>query len=192
MCNHKRFLQGLLALVAGSLLTGEVLAQSTPQFGNSTGTPYRSPLTSRSANRGFGNAGLSPGSSMGANLGSRLGGPTLNGGRRSTNYTANRRGQYGNTPARNSTPVLSPALNMLPGATNNFSGQYLLRTQPFEEIGRQEQNFGRQLGMMQQEINAGSASQRGYMSGDAFLPIRSGLTPTGHAVGFFNTGTYYP
>ena len=190
--NRKRFLKGLLALVAGSLLTGEVLAQATSQFGNSAGTPYRSPLTARNTNRGFGNAGMSPGSNLGTNLGNRLGGPTLTGSRRSTNYTANRSRQYGNSPALNTTPVLNPALNMLPGATNNFSGQYLLRTQPFEEIGRQGQNFGRQLGMMQQEINAGSAAQGNYLSGDAFQPIRSGLTPTGHPVGFFSTGTYYP
>lgn len=192
MCSHKRFLKGLLALVAGSLLTSEVLAQSSAQFGNSTGTPYRAPMTSRSTNRGFGNAGLSPGSNLGSNLGNRLGGPTLSGGRRSNNYTANRTRQYANSPQRSRTPVLSPALNMLPGATDNFSGQYLLRTQPFEEIDRQGQNFGRQLGMMQQEINSGSTPQGGYLSGDAFLPIRSGLTPTGHSVGFFNTGTYYP
>jgi hypothetical protein len=190
MCNHKS-LRGLLALVVGSLLTGEVLAQNTPQFGSSPGTAYRNPVTGRAVMRTFGNAGQSPGSNLGTNLGNRLGGPTLSGAGR-PNYTTSRNRQFGNTPTRNRTPVLSPALNMLPGATDNFSGQYLLRTQPFEEIERQGQNFGRQLGMMQQELNSTRAPQGGYQSGDAFAPVRSGLTPTGHSVGFFNTGTYYP
>ena len=81
---------------------------------------------------------------------------------------------------------------MLPGATDNFSGQYLLRTQPFEAIDRQGQDLGRQLGALQQDFKVSSAAQGSASTGDAFVPIRSGLTPTGHGVGFLNTGSYYP
>lgn len=191
MCNHRRLTMGLLALVAGSLLTGEVRAQSSGSFGNTSGSAYRSPLTSRNTNRSFGSAGYSPGSNLGGNLGNRLGGPTLSGARR-PNYTSNRNKAYGNTPSRSRSPILSPALNMLPGATDNFSGQYLLRAQPFEAIDRQGQNFDRQLGALQQDFQSVNAGQGTRNSGDAFMPIRSGLTPTGHSAGFLNTGTYYP
>jgi hypothetical protein len=181
---------GLLALVAGSLLTGEVQAQVNGRFGSNTGSAYRSPLTSQSANRNFGSAGRSPGSNLGNNFGNRFMGPTLSGTSR-PNYTSSRNGQFANSPTRSRSPVLSPALNMLPGATDNFSGQYLLRTQPFEALDRQGQDFGRQLGALQQDFRTSSAAQKGG-TGDAYLPVRSGLTPTGHSVGFMNTGSYYP
>lgn len=191
MCNHRRLTMGLLALVAGSVLTGEVRAQTSGSFGNTSGSAYRSPITGRNTNRSFGTAGYSPGANLGGNLGSRLGGPTLGGARR-PNYTSNRNQAYGNRPMRSATPVLSPALNMLPGAANNFSGQFLLRTQPFEAIQQQGQNFDRQLGALQQDFRATNSGQGNMNSGDAFMPIRSGLTPTGHSAGFLNTGTYYP
>jgi hypothetical protein len=189
MCNHRCLTMGLLALFAGSLLTAEAKAQMGGRFGSTPSSAYRSPLTSQSVNRNFGTAGRSPGSNLGSSLGNRLQGPTLTGAPR-PNYTANRNRQFGNTPMRSRSPVLSPALNMLPNATDNFSGQYLLRTQPFEAMDRQGQDFGRQLGALRQDFQMSAAAQG--VTGDAFLPIRSGLTPTGHPVGFLNTGSYYP
>lgn len=191
MGNQKCLSLGLLALVAGSLLTGDAQAQSRGGLGNAPRSVYRSPAASQKVSRSFGSAGNSPGSNLGSSLGGRLGGPTLSGAGR-PNYTANRGRQFGNAPSRSRSPVLSPALNMLPGATDNFSGQYLLRTQPFEAIDRQGQDFGRQLGALRQDLNVTSAAQGGLSTGDAFAPIQTGLTPTGHPVGFLSTGSYYP
>jgi hypothetical protein len=191
MCNHRCLSMGVLTLIVGSLLTGDAQAQSSGGVGNAPRSGYRAPAASQRVSRSFGSAGRSPGSNVGSSLGGRLGGPTLSGAGR-PNYTANRTRQFGNTPTRSRSPVLSPSLNMLPGATNNFGGQYLLRTQPFEAIDRQGQDFGRQLGALRQDLNVTSAAQGNLSTGDAFAPIQTGLTPTGHPVGFLNTGSYYP
>jgi len=187
---------GYLVLVGGFVLGTETMAQTQGRLGVTPGSAYRMPATSKSTNMSFGSAGLSPGSSLNSNFGNRIASPTLSGARRgsigSGGVISNRSRQFGNGMSRNKSPVLSPYLNMLPGATSNFSGQYLLRTQPFEAIDNAEQNMGRQLGALQQDFQTVAGPQRGAFSGDPFMPIRSGLTPTGHAASFLNTGSYYP
>lgn len=187
---------GWLALLGGFFVGTETMAQSQGKFGVSTGSAYQQPRTGKSTQMSFGSAGLSPGSRLNSSVGGRFSGPSLSGARSGTIGSAsnptNRGRQFGNNLSRNKSPILSPYLNMLPGATDNFSGQYLLRTQPFEAIDNAEQNMGRQLGALRQEFQSVAGPQRGAYSGSPFMPIGSGLTPTGHAAGFLNTGSYYP
>src|SRR5665213_485365 len=49
-------------------------------------------------------------------------------------------------------PVLSPSLNLLPGAVTSFEGQFLLRQLPQEQAIRQAQQTGRALDTLQTEI----------------------------------------
>ncbi|MGQ0633634.1 MAG: hypothetical protein ACT4QC_03410 [Planctomycetaceae bacterium] len=90
------------------------------------------------------------------------------------------------TLRRNRSPVLSPALNLLPGINNTFEGQALLRMVPQEQfynnVQRNDTTFQgveRQIGANRQAINDLST-------------IQSGLSTTGKSVRFMNTGSYYP
>jgi hypothetical protein len=80
---------------------------------------------------------------------------------------------------RNPTPPLSPYLNLIPGAANSFTGQYLLRTQPFEQIQQQEEATYQQLQGIQRRLNVQEQA------------IRTGLTPTGKRTSFMNLGGYF-
>jgi hypothetical protein len=80
---------------------------------------------------------------------------------------------------RNSSPVLSPALNMLPGASTSFEGQFLLRQLPQEKLNRSVDQTTRTFDSIQNRINQQESK------------ISSGLGKTGHASKFMNHGGYY-
>ncbi|MFM8222691.1 MAG: hypothetical protein ACKOJF_27610, partial [Planctomycetaceae bacterium] len=69
-------------------------------------------------------------------------------------------------------------------------GQFLLRTQPFERAAQQERVMESQIQSLQQ--SAGVASEALAGLGAPVQPIRSGLSTTGHRVGFLSTGSYFP
>lgn len=80
---------------------------------------------------------------------------------------------------RNSSPALSPALNLVPGVSGSFGGQFLLRQVPQEQFlkanAQATRNFERidnQLGQQEQQIQIG-------------------LGKTGHTVSYLNYGRYY-
>jgi hypothetical protein len=80
---------------------------------------------------------------------------------------------------RNSNPALSPALNLVPGVSGSFGGQFLLRQVPQEQFLRANaqanKNFERidnQLGQQEQQL-------------------QTGLGKTGHTVSYLNYGRYY-
>lgn len=81
---------------------------------------------------------------------------------------------------KNRSPVLSPALNLVPGFSTSFEGQFLMRTLPQEQINRNIAKVGRQIEGLQNE----AAQQE--------VQIRKGVGKTGHASRFMNTGTYFP
>jgi hypothetical protein len=80
---------------------------------------------------------------------------------------------------RNSSPVLSPALNMVPGVATSFEGQFLMRTLPQEQINRNTSQFSKQIQGLQNKT----------MQQDA--EIKSGIGKTGHSSRFMNYGSYY-
>jgi hypothetical protein len=80
---------------------------------------------------------------------------------------------------RNSSPVLSPALNMVPGVATSFEGQFLMRTLPQEQVNRNTSQFGKQIESLQNKT----------MQQDA--EIKSGIGKTGHSSRFMNYGNYY-
>jgi hypothetical protein len=80
---------------------------------------------------------------------------------------------------RNSSPVLSPALNLLPGASTTFEGQFLMRQLPQEKLNRSVDQANRQFDNLQNKINQQESE------------IKSGLGKTGHSSRFFNYGGYY-
>jgi hypothetical protein len=80
---------------------------------------------------------------------------------------------------RNTTPALSPALNMIPGAANSFGGQFLLRTVPQEQAIRANTLATRNFDRLDSQLKVQEAE------------IRGGLSKTGHTVGFMNYGRYY-
>ena len=171
-----RILNTRCLLIAGLLLAGLGQSVQAQGFGNRPTSAYRQSRFDQSVNRGFGNAGRSPGSGLNSNIGSRLPGPRL-----------------GNTPQANRTPVLNPSLNLVPGVSSSFGGQFLLRTQPFENIGAATNRYDNELSTIQRNV-ASLAEQGGTKPGQQppMALIRSGLTPTGHNVGFLNTGSFYP
>lgn len=171
-----------LVVLAGLLLLcldNSVLAQqSNRPLGSTPQGAYRSRSTGMTVNRTFGSAGRSPGGQMNSRIGSRFTGPTL-----------------GNSPSRNRSPVLSPYLNLVPGAAGSFGGQYLLRTQPFEAAKQRGDSADDQIGALRSQVeqnNSDNGAAAGAFSGTGLVPIRSGLTPTGHSAGFLNTGSYFP
>jgi len=162
-----------LALVATCPSTGAAQVGQVPQ------SLYGSGRIGQSVTRSFGNDGQSPGS----NYANRVPGMNLSRPSLSSRAAFNR-------PQRSNSPVLSPYLNLLPGATDNFSGQFLLRTQPFERAAQQERVMESQIQSLQQ--SAGVAAEALAGLGAPVQPIRSGLSTTGHRVGFLSTGSYFP
>jgi hypothetical protein len=82
-------------------------------------------------------------------------------------------------PRRNRTPVLSPALNLVPGAVTSFEGQFLLRTIPQEQANRNTSQFSQQFQGLQKQMNQQESE------------IKSGIGKTGHSARFMNYGGYY-
>ena len=80
---------------------------------------------------------------------------------------------------RNSSPVLSPALNMVPGVATSFEGQFLMRTLPQEQVNRNTYQFGKQIEGLQNKTLQQDAQ------------IKSGIGKTGHSSRFMNYGNYY-
>src|SRR5579872_3318909 len=73
---------------------------------------------------------------------------------------------------RSKAPVLSPALNLVPGAATSFGGQFLLRQLPQEQAIRQAQQTGKALDTLQTEIVQQDKN------------IRKGIGKSGHRVRF--------
>jgi hypothetical protein len=81
--------------------------------------------------------------------------------------------------SRSKQPILSPDLNLIPGAASSFTGQYLLRTIPQQEFLRNQAQTERALEGLQSEINTQQKQ------------IQSGLSTTGHRTSFLSTGGYF-
>jgi hypothetical protein len=81
---------------------------------------------------------------------------------------------------RNSSPVISPYLNLDPTFVNSDAGQYFMRTVPQMDANRAQQQTQRGFQGVQSEIGAQQ---------DEFM---SGLTTTGHTTSFKNLGRYFP
>ena len=80
---------------------------------------------------------------------------------------------------KNSTPALSPALNMVPGVATSFEGQFLMRTIPQEKaIAFSSQTSGQIQGLQNQL----SQTQ---------TDIKTKLGTTGHTSSFMNYKGYY-
>ena len=92
-------------------------------------------------------------------------------------------GQAGSSPRRrlrrNSAPVLSPALNLVPGVSTSFEGQFLLRQVPQEEFDKTNVEIGRQIVGLQNRIQQNE------------VEIKSGIGKSGHSTSFLNYGSYY-
>lgn len=82
-------------------------------------------------------------------------------------------------PRRNRSPVLSPALNMVPGVATSFEGQFLMRTLPQEQFNRSTAQFNRQIEGLQNRVSQEEAE------------IKKGIGRTGHGSRFLNYGGYY-
>lgn len=80
---------------------------------------------------------------------------------------------------RNSSPVLSPALNLLPQVQTTFEGQFLMRQLPQEQFNRSVVQNAKAFGSLQNRINQQESE------------IKSGLGKTGHSSRFMNYGGYY-
>jgi hypothetical protein len=81
---------------------------------------------------------------------------------------------------KNKKPVLDPALNMVDGVPNSFEGQFLLRTQPFQQAYEQQGRTERTLDRLQTEIT------------DTENQVKTGVKGgSGHRVRFLNYGNYY-
>lgn len=97
-----------------------------------------------------------------------------------------------NRPGPNQSPALSNYLNLLPGAADSFAGQYLLRTMPFDQANIDRSNFSGEISSLQNEVGRIENSPLSGSTGDPIVPISSGLSTTGHPVGFLSTGNYFP
>lgn len=80
---------------------------------------------------------------------------------------------------RNSSPALSPALNLVPGVSTSFGGQFLLRQVPQEQFLKSNAQTTRNFEKLENQI--GQQEQQ----------IRSGMGKTGHSVSYLNYGSYY-
>jgi hypothetical protein len=80
---------------------------------------------------------------------------------------------------RNNGPVLSPALNMVPGVATSFEGQFLMRTVPQEQVNRSTAQFNQQLSGLQGQLSKQETQ------------IKSGLGKSGHSAMYLNTGKYF-
>lgn len=92
-------------------------------------------------------------------------------------------GQTGSAPrrrlTRNRAPALSPALNLVPGVSTSFEGQFLLRQVPQEEFNKTRAEFGRQIVGLQNRIQQNE------------VEINTGLSKSGHSTRFLNYASYY-
>ena len=114
------------------------------------------------------------GAGVNSRIGTRLPGPKL-----------------GNRPTRNSPPVLSNFLSLDGDFNNSLEGQYLMRTLPLDQLDNDRQNAARALSGLRNEVT--NLEQTGASAGGMpVVPIRSGLTTTGHPVQFQSTGSYFP
>lgn len=82
-------------------------------------------------------------------------------------------------PRRNSTPVLSPYLNLDPTFASSFEGQYLTKILPQQEFNRTQVQTQRAFDTVQGEVGQQQAD------------LASGLGSTGHRTSFRNLGQYY-
>jgi len=80
---------------------------------------------------------------------------------------------------RSAAPVLSPALNLVPGFSASFEGQFLLRQVPMEQINRNTVQVGRQFDRLQNQLNQQETQ------------IAAGVGKTGHTASYLNYGGYY-
>jgi hypothetical protein len=80
---------------------------------------------------------------------------------------------------RNSSPVLSPYLNQVPGITNTFEGQLLMRTMPQIEAQRNMQKLQRSVETLDERVTQQEEA------------IQSGIGATGHTTSFMNYGRYF-
>ncbi len=93
-------------------------------------------------------------------------------------------GAMGGAPRRklkkNTSPALSPALNLVPGAVTSFEGQFLLRQVPQEKLNRFTAQTDRQIQGLQNQVT------------QAETEIRTGIgKTTGHSSSFMNYKGYY-
>lgn len=95
--------------------------------------------------------------------------------------------QYGYRPAtrsrsrlrRNQSPVLSPYLNLVPGAVDTFTGQYLLRTVPHQQFAKATEELNQSVQGLQDQIDQQQTQ------------LQSSITATGHRTSFLSYGKYY-
>jgi hypothetical protein len=80
---------------------------------------------------------------------------------------------------RNSSPVLSPAINLLPGTSTSFEGQFLMRALPQEKLNRSVDQNTKMFDNIQNRMNQQESE------------IKSGIGKTGHSSRFMNYGGYY-
>ena len=80
---------------------------------------------------------------------------------------------------KNNSPVLSPALNMVPGVSSSFEGQFLMRSVPQEQANKNAAQVGSAIESLQGQVSQQQSQ------------IRSGLGRTGHSARFMNYGSYY-
>lgn len=92
---------------------------------------------------------------------------------------------------KNSTPALSPALNMVPGVSTSFEGQFLMRTVPQERADRFQQQVGRQTDNFQNQLNAQGAIIGRQDARLKDVEIRTGLAKANPAASFMNYRGYY-
>jgi hypothetical protein len=158
--------------VAGiGLLAGSTVEAQAPAGGQSAGATNRSARSGAATKRRpQGNAGPSR---ISPSLGSSVsGGIGLSGGGAS--------GKARRQPKRNSTPVLSPYLNLDAGFANSFESRLLTNVLPQQEFSRTQRQTQRAFDTVQGEI------------GQQQLEIQTGLSTTGHKTAFMSLGQYYP
>jgi len=80
---------------------------------------------------------------------------------------------------RNSSPVLSPALNLLPQTQTTFEGQFLMRQLPQEKLNRSVDQTAKNFDTLQNKLDQQESQ------------IKSGIGKTGHSSRFMNYGGYY-
>ena len=80
---------------------------------------------------------------------------------------------------REKSPVLSPALNLLPGVSTTFAGQFLMRQLPQEQFLKSNAQATKNFERLENQL------------GEQELQIKTGLGKSGHAVSYLNYGRYY-
>jgi hypothetical protein len=80
---------------------------------------------------------------------------------------------------KNTSPALSPALNLVPGVAGSFGGQFLLRQLPQEQFLKANAQATKNFERLENQI------------GEQQLQIKTGLGRSGHSVSYLNYGSYY-